>query len=228
MMKKYNAMHEHNYFCDKKVNRTVKITNDYDECDSTLDWYIDLSSIDEEEDIKNMRLSHLLKLELEKDLLKESKNKKSSKDRQYDELINKNNQNMLNIANNSNNITPNISTNKKARTDHYNNSLQGVNFSLGTINPKVKKDNDNVTKTSANIGGGSYGPDSKKEFQWHDEEINHTEMIKNDYDECDSVLDWYRDLCSSDEDEEEDIKDMPLSHLLKIELEKDLFKEVRP
>ncbi|XP_026818452.1 uncharacterized protein LOC113557241 [Rhopalosiphum maidis] len=161
MMKQYNAMHEHNYFCDnkkknfrwhdKKVNHTVKIINDCDEYDSTLDWYRDLSSSDEEENIKDMPLSHLLKIELENDLLKNCKNKKSSKDQQYDELINKNNQNMLNISNNSNNIIPNISMNKKARTDHYNNSLQGVNFSLDTINPIVKKDNDNVTKTSENI-----------------------------------------------------------------------------
>ncbi|XP_060847791.1 uncharacterized protein LOC132927298 [Rhopalosiphum padi] len=192
MVKQYNTMHEHNYFrdnkkknCrwdDKKVNHTVKITNDHDDCNFTLDCYIEISSSDEEEDIKHMPLSRLLKIEVEKDLLKECKNKKSLEDQLYDELINENNQdNMLNISNKSNNIisenhpinngeqsktaqivpltndstiikNQNITNvNKKARTDHYNINYQGVNFSLDTINPIVKKDNVNVTKTSANI-----------------------------------------------------------------------------
>ncbi|XP_060847133.1 protein ecdysoneless homolog [Rhopalosiphum padi] len=266
MVKQYNTMHEHNYFrdnkkkncrwADKKVNHTVKITND--DCNSTLDCYIKISSSDEEEDINHMPLSRLLKIEVEKDLLKECKNKKSLEDQLYDKLIKENNQDMLNISNNSNNIisenhpinngeqsktaqivpltndstiikNQNITNvNKKARIDHYNSNYQGVNFSLDTINPKVKKENVNVTKTSANIGGESQGKDLKTEFVWHEEELNQTEQIKNEYDESDSTIDWYRDLYSSDDDEEEDIKhNMPLSQLLKIELEKDLFKELR-
>uniref|UniRef100_A0A2S2NYG3 Fork-head domain-containing protein n=1 Tax=Schizaphis graminum TaxID=13262 RepID=A0A2S2NYG3_SCHGA len=223
MMKQYNAMHEHNYFYDnnkiknqrhnEEINHTEKIINDYDECDSTLDWFRDLSSSDEdeEEDVKNMPLSHLLRIELENDLAKEYKNKKSSKDQLYDELNDRNNHTMLNISNNSNNIIsenhlinngkqrkivqlvpltndstiiqnqnitnesqtilfvqpckdlvvennltyikllPNVFMNTNLRTDHINNNLQGVNFSLDTNNPIVEKDNVNVTKTSANI-----------------------------------------------------------------------------
>lgn len=39
--------------------------------------------------------------------------------------------------------------NKKARTDHYNNNLQALSFSLDTNNPIIEKDNVNVPKTSA-------------------------------------------------------------------------------
>ncbi|XP_060848424.1 putative uncharacterized protein DDB_G0293878 [Rhopalosiphum padi] len=229
MVKPKNAKNEDNYFRNNKNKN------------STLDCNIVIISSDEEEDIKPF--SSLLNIEAEKDLLKECKN---------------NQDNMLNISNNSNNIKSenhpinngeqrkiaqivpltNDSTitqnqniknvNKKARIDHYNSNYQGVNISLDTINPKVKKENVNVTKTSANIGGESLGADLKKEFVLHEEELNQTEQIKNEYDESDSTIEWYRDLYSSDEDEEEDIKpNIPLSHLLKMELEKDLFKELR-
>jgi hypothetical protein len=62
MMEQYNAMHEHNYVRDKKhKNRRWH--------DKT--WYRNLSSRDEEKNIKDMPLSRLLKIEYEKDLLKE-------------------------------------------------------------------------------------------------------------------------------------------------------------
>ncbi|XP_060845146.1 uncharacterized protein LOC132924720 [Rhopalosiphum padi] len=173
---------------------------------STFDCNIEIISSDEEEDIKP--LSSLLNIEAKKDLLKE-------------ELVVNNNITYIELL-------PYVSVNKKARIDHYNSNYQGVNISLDTINPKVKKENVNVTKTSANIGGESQGADLKKEFVLHEEELNQTEQIKNEYDESDSTIEWFRDLYSSDEDEEEDIKpNIPLSHLLKMELEKDLFKELR-
>lgn len=80
MTQQYNTMQEHNYFrgdkkknvryYDKKVNHTEKVTNDFDEYDSTIDWSTDLSTSDVEEDIEDMPLSHLLKIEYEKDLFK--------------------------------------------------------------------------------------------------------------------------------------------------------------
>jgi len=78
--RRYDAMKEHNYFRDlKKIkcrwpnetkNFTKEITNDNDELDSSLDWFMDLSSSDEEEDLTDISLSLLLKRELEKDLQK--------------------------------------------------------------------------------------------------------------------------------------------------------------
>ncbi|XP_026806011.1 flap endonuclease 1-like [Rhopalosiphum maidis] len=154
---KYNAMHEHNYFhvdkiknCrwSKKVNHTEKITNDYDECDSTLDWYRDLSSSDEEEDIKDMSLSHLLKIELEKDLLKECKNKKSSKNQLYDELNNKNNHNLLNISNDSNSV---ISENHLINNGEQSTFVQIVPLT----NDALIIQNQNITNESQTIFGQS-------------------------------------------------------------------------
>jgi len=70
----YNVMQEHNYFRinNKKgrwsIGNTEVIANDYDKCDSIPDWCIANSSSDEEDDTKVMPLSHILKIELEKDL----------------------------------------------------------------------------------------------------------------------------------------------------------------
>lgn len=119
--RRYDVMKEHNYFHDSKkkrcrwpdetVNCTEEITNDNDELDSSLDWFMDLSSSDEEEDLTDISLSLLLKRELEKDLQKKRKNKKSPnglnslhEDQPYDELNNKNNHNLLNISNDTSNI----------------------------------------------------------------------------------------------------------------------------
>ncbi|XP_060835205.1 putative uncharacterized protein DDB_G0267716 isoform X2 [Rhopalosiphum padi] len=155
---KYNVMHEHNYFhadkiknCrwSKKKNHTEKITNDYDECDSTLDWYRELSSSDEEEDIKDMSLSHLLKIELEKDLLKECKNKKSSKNQlKNKKLNNKNNHNMLNISNDSNNV---ISENHIINDGEQSTIVQIVPLT----NDALVIQNQNITNESQTIFGQS-------------------------------------------------------------------------
>ncbi|XP_027843872.2 uncharacterized protein LOC114124723 isoform X1 [Aphis gossypii] len=120
--RRYDAMKEHNYFRDSKkkrsrwpnetVNFTEEITNNNDELDSSLDWFMDLSSSDdEEEDLTDISLSLLLKRELEKDLQKKCKNKKSPndlnllhEDQLYDELNNNNNHNLLNISNDTSNI----------------------------------------------------------------------------------------------------------------------------
>jgi len=80
---KYNVMHEHNYFydIDKKNSRFPVeyehsthpeiIQNNDDDCDSIPDWCtVDISS-DEENDTKDMLLSHVLKKELEKHLRNE-------------------------------------------------------------------------------------------------------------------------------------------------------------
>lgn len=78
--RRYDAMKEHNYFHDSKkkscrwpdetVNCNEEITNDNDEFDSSLDWFMNLSSSDEEEDLTDIPLSLLIKRELEKDLQK--------------------------------------------------------------------------------------------------------------------------------------------------------------
>jgi len=67
----------------------------------------------------------------------------------------------------------------------------------------------------------------KKKCRWPDENenSNHTEIIKNNHDECDSIPDWCTGESSSDE--EDDSKDMLLSHILKKEFEKYLLNEVR-
>lgn len=81
--KGYNVLYEHNYFHIKNKNcrwsnknqlnilkdQPEIIANDDDKCDSIPDWYIANSSSDEEDDTKAMSLSHILKIELEKDLL---------------------------------------------------------------------------------------------------------------------------------------------------------------
>jgi len=79
----YNVMHEHNYFYDndkkkcrwpvenKHSNHTEIITNNHDKCDSIPDWCTVESSSDEEDDTKDMLLSHILKKEFEKYLLNE-------------------------------------------------------------------------------------------------------------------------------------------------------------
>jgi len=78
--RRYDPMKEHNYFNDSKkircrwpnvtVNYTEKITNDNDKLDFSLDWFMAISSSDEEEDFTDIPLSLLLKKELEKDLQK--------------------------------------------------------------------------------------------------------------------------------------------------------------
>lgn len=64
----------------------------------------------------------------------------------------------------------------------------------------------------------------KKKCRWPDEieKSNHTEMkIINDYNNYDSIPDWY--MARSSSDEEDDTEDMPLSYILKKELKKDLL-----
>jgi len=71
---RYDPMKEHNYFhdsnkkkclwLDKEVDCTNKITNDNDE----LDWFMEVTSSDDEEDFTDIPLALLLKRELEKDL----------------------------------------------------------------------------------------------------------------------------------------------------------------
>jgi len=66
---------------------------------------------------------------------------------------------------------------------------------------------------------------NKKKCRWPDQEVNCTKNIINDNDKFDSSLDWFMVVSSSDD--EEDLTDIPLSLLLKRELEKDLQKKVR-
>jgi len=68
---------------------------------------------------------------------------------------------------------------------------------------------------------------NKRKFRWPDEKeySNYTELITNDYDKCDSIPDWI--MVKSSSDEEDDINDIPLSQILKTELDKDLLHEVR-
>ncbi|XP_025203082.1 LOW QUALITY PROTEIN: forkhead box protein N4-like, partial [Melanaphis sacchari] len=117
----YNIMKEHNYFNDSKkkscrwpdgsINCTEKI-KDYDEHDSKLEWYLEISSSDDDEDVEDKPLSYLLKREFEKDLIKQSKIKICSNDSKSlnenqlcDESTNKNNHSLLNTSNySSNNI----------------------------------------------------------------------------------------------------------------------------
>jgi len=82
-MSSYNVMQEHNYFCDinkKKCqlpdenecsDHTEIIANDYDKYDSVPNWCISDSSSDEADYTKDMPLSFLLKMELERDLTHE-------------------------------------------------------------------------------------------------------------------------------------------------------------
>jgi len=67
----------------------------------------------------------------------------------------------------------------------------------------------------------------KKKCQLPDENecSDHTEIIANDNDKYNPIPDWC--IANSSSDEADDTKDMPLSHILKIELERDLLHEVR-
>ncbi|KAL5236362.1 hypothetical protein ACI65C_003772 [Semiaphis heraclei] len=119
----YNVMHEHNYFynVDKKKcrwpdenehsNHTEIKTNNHDTCDSIPDWWTVESSSDEEDDTKEMLLSHVLKKEFQKYLLNEYKNKNctnglfpSKEDQTYKESNKTNNYELSNISSDSSNI----------------------------------------------------------------------------------------------------------------------------